>query len=156
MSYPTMFESPVRSMPPECIDLSPEDFHQAIQLSDPITSEQSQWQTYLHGLALVGFVTWLRERMPDLSVQPERSSLWQPPLATAIAAVCNLQAGPFSLCLLATSQVWADQITVPRAVLDLPEFAAHFYVVIEVQEEQEQLVIHGIARYDELDAYRQS
>ena len=35
-------------------------------------------------------------------------------------------------------------------MLDLPEFAAHWYVLVEVLEESEQAQIHGCFSYDRL------
>ncbi len=146
----------VRQLHPELIPLEPDDFQWAVQRSDLVLGERCQWQTYLNGLALMGFTTWLQERSPNTWVQSDACSLWQPETAAVVAAVYNLQIGEFSLCLLAMEQAWDEQVKVPRAVLDLPEFAAHFYVAIEVQEDQEQVVIQGIARYDQLDAQRRS
>ncbi|MCS6814207.1 MAG: DUF1822 family protein [Cyanobacteria bacterium] len=156
MSYATLEYPPLPIIPPDPIPLTQTDIQQAIQLSDAVLGEECQWQTYLQGLALMGFTTWLRERSPHLSVQLEHCSLWQPEVATVIPAACKLIVGDFSLCLLATEHLWHELVNIPRAVLELPTFTAHFYVVIEVQEEEEQVVIQGFARFDQLDAYRRS
>ena len=154
MLYSTDFND-LRLLQPECIVLEPEHFDQATQLSDDVLGEICQWQTYLNALALLGFRQWLREQDAHLSVNQENCSIFQPQYANAIEAVCNLTVGDFKLCLIATEN-WLDEVvTIPRSVVDLPDFTAHFYVVIEVQEEQGQVIIRGYGRYDQLTNYRQ-
>ena len=45
-------------------------------------------------------------------------------------------------------------VSIPQAALERPELAAHFYVVLEVNEEQEQMIVRGFLRYDELVNYQ--
>lgn len=147
--------SDLRLLAPEFIDLEPEYFDQAAQISSQVVGETCQWQTYLNALALQGFSQWLGEQEASLSIEPENSSIFQPQYASVIEAVCNLRIGEFKLCLIATESLLDEMVTIPRAAVDLPEFAAHFYVVIEVQEEQEQVIIRGYGRYDQLASYQQ-
>lgn len=137
-------------VPTQAIALEPERIEQAVQLSSQIPNETQQWQTYLNALALFGFEQWLNERAQDLPLNREECSIFQLRYANAIAAVFNLKVGSFKLCLIAIGSLTDEEVTVPRAVIDLPEFIAHFYVLLEIQEEQEQAVIRGFLRYDEL------
>jgi hypothetical protein len=61
-----------------------------------------------------------------------------------------LQVGKFKLCLLTNNSLSDDEIVVPRAVVDLPEYIAHFYVLIEVLEEQETAIVSGFLSYQQL------
>lgn len=145
-----------RLLQPELIWLEPEYFEQASQMSQQVTGEAHRWQVYLNVLALLGFEQWLGERLIDIPVSREGCSIFQPEYANAIEAVCNLRVGEFNLCLIATENVLDEVVSVPRAAIDLPEFAAHFYIAIEVQEEREQGIIRGVLRHDELTRYRQA
>ncbi|WP_421656768.1 DUF1822 family protein [Leptothermofonsia sp. ETS-13] len=145
-----------RLLHPEVIALEPEDFDQAATVSDRVLHEPSQWQTYLNGLGAFGFARWLQERLPNLVLNLEESTLWQPQYARVLDGVCNARLGEFKLCLIATEHLLAEAIALPRAALDLPELAAHFYMLLEVQEELDQVAIQGILRYDQLVDYRQS
>ncbi|MEM9004089.1 MAG: DUF1822 family protein [Cyanobacteria bacterium P01_F01_bin.86] len=154
MLYSSIDANDVRLLQPEFIDLEPEHFEQATQISDYGLSEICQWQTYLNALALLGFRQWLNEQDVHLPVNHENCSIFQPQYANTIEAVCNLAVGEFKLCLIATEN-WLDEvIKIPRAVVDLPDFAAHFYVVLEVQEEQGRVIIRGYGRYDQLTNLR--
>ncbi|MBF2020048.1 MAG: DUF1822 family protein [Hydrococcus sp. C42_A2020_068] len=138
------------SLSVETIFLEPDKIDRAIQLSSQIANEVRQWQTYLNALALFGFEQWLSERAAELRVNSENCTVLQPQYANAIAAVCHLEVGEFKLCLLATGTLIDEAIAFPRAVIDLPEYAAHFYVLVEVREEQEQATIKSFIRHDQL------
>ncbi|MGV0024907.1 DUF1822 family protein [Phormidesmis priestleyi] len=138
------------------IPLEPEHFDRALQLSRSAMNEPHQWSTYINGLALCGFVEWLEERATGLAIQENECSLLQPEYASVLDAVCNLVVGGFTLCLVVTESVAKELVTVPRAVVELPEFSAHLYVLLEVQEEQGQIILRGCLRYDQLMQYQQS
>ncbi|GAB4205174.1 MAG: hypothetical protein Fur006_61000 [Coleofasciculaceae cyanobacterium] len=156
MTHSLTYTTDFRGLHPEEIWLEPEHFEQASQLSNQVSGEAHQWQTYVNMLALLGFLEWLNERVGDLPVDREQCSVLQPKYANFIAAVCNLKICEFNLCLITTESLSDERVTVPRAAIDLPDFVAHFYVILEVQEEQEQVLIRGILRYDQLLNYRQS
>jgi hypothetical protein len=44
-------------------------------------------------------------------------------------------------------------VSISQATIERPELAAHFYAIVEVDEEQEQVVVRGFLRYDELSGY---
>ena len=141
----------------DTLALEPEQIQQAAELSSHIVKGAGQWQIYLNALAMYAFEQWLRERADELPIDLENCSLMQPAIASAIAdGVCNLQVGDFKLCLLATGSSIEDVVVLPRAVIDLPEYAPHFYVAIAVQEELEQARITGFIAYDRLMAQLQS
>ena len=150
------YETDLRLLQPEIISLELGRFERATQLSDPIVGEARQWQTYLNALALLGFTQWIREQSRDIEIHQEDCSLFHPHYANVIESVCNLRIGQFKVCLVATEHLLNEVVTTPRAAIDLPEFAAHFYVVIEVQEEEGQALIRGYGRYDQLLAHRQA
>lgn len=144
------------ALPAEAIALEPNQIDQAVQLSHPIRREAQQWQTYLNALALFGFEQWLSERAAELPINREHCSVLQPQYANVMEVVCNLRVGEFNLCLVAIGSLSDQTIDLPRAVVDLPEFTAHFYVVLEILEEQEQAKVWGFLRHDQLISLRQS
>lgn len=156
MTHSLTYTTDFRGLHPEEIWLEPEHFDKALQLSNQVSGEVNQWQTYVNVLALLGFLEWLSERVTDFPVDQENCSVLQPQYANFIAAICNLKICEFNLCLITTESLSDERVIVPRAAIDLPNFVAHFYVILEVQEEQEQVLIRGILRYDQLSDYRQS
>ena len=139
------------ALPVEAIALEPANIDRAIQISSLIPHETQQWQTYLNALALFGFEQWLSLRASDIVLESTNSTVLQPQYASVIQAVCNLRAGAFKLCLIATGSLSDDEVIIPQAAIDLPEFAAHFYVLIESQDEFEQVKIRGFMRRDRLN-----
>src|ERR687885_2493417 len=148
--YTTQMLLDFEVLPTEIVDLSPEAIDQAVELSLQIPNEERQWQTYLNVLALYGFEEWLGTRTTDLIINREHCSVLQPAMANAIEAVCNLKVGEFKVCLIATGSLTDEEVTLPRAVVDLPEFVPHFYVLVAVQEEQETATIQGFLSYEQL------
>jgi hypothetical protein len=137
---PTDFEL----LPPEIILLEPEHFDRAIEITDSVNSEAQKWQTYLNALAVLGFEEWLSERIPDKIVNRDTN---------LIEAGCYLKVGEFKLCLIATEHLLDEVVNVPQYAIDQPGLAAHFYVVLEVLEEQEQVIVRSVGCYDQLVNY---
>ncbi|HBB36137.1 MAG TPA: hypothetical protein DDZ80_17615 [Cyanobacteria bacterium UBA8803] len=138
------------ALPVEAIDLSPVAIDEAVRLIADMPNEQRQWQTYLNALALFGFEQWLAERDAQIAIDRQHCSLFDPQMNNVIEAVCHLKVNQFKLCLITTGSLADEEVTLPRAVVDLPEFAHHFYVLVEVQEEQEIAVVRGFLSYNQL------
>ena len=56
--------------------------------------------------------------------------------------------------MIATEHLLDEVVNVPQNGIDNPEEVANFYVLLEVLEEQEEVVIRGFMRYDQLVNYR--
>ena len=119
----------------ETIPLEPEQLDQAVELSSQVGNEDRKWQIYLQALTLLSFEEWLRKREPEMSLDREHSSVVQPKYANEIDAVFNLRVSEFKVCLIPNITLTDKEATIPRAVVDLPEFTAHFYVVIGIEED---------------------
>jgi len=150
MNYDTNSAVDFEALALETITLGKTEVNQAIQISSQVQKESQRWHIYLNTLALFGFEQWLGGRDPEINIERGKCSIFQPSYINVIAAVFNLQVGKFKLCLMARGSLTDEAIAFPRAVIDLPEFVAHFYVVLEVTEELEQVRIQGFIRYDEL------
>jgi hypothetical protein len=138
------------------IELSPEQVEQAVRLSDRIPDLEQQWQTYLNALALLAFTTWLEDKEPSLVINTDHCSVQQPSYASFVDGVFNLEVGEFKVCLLTRGVAIDDVVTVSRAVLDLPAYIAHFYVLVDVVEEQAEVNLNRFIRYDQLCQRRQA
>jgi hypothetical protein len=131
-----------RLLQPEEIWLKAEDFEQAKQMCNQMNgAAHLQWQNYLQLLALLAFEKWLNTHMPDKPVTRDSS------------AINYLKVGEFKICLLASEHLLDEVVNLPQDVVDNPSEAAHFYVVLEVLEEAEEVIVRGFLRYDELVNY---
>lgn len=163
---PPMHPSPdLQSLQEAVIWLEPELIEQAIQDSRSAVTESSRWRAYLALLALGGFEQWLVDRLSNGTITPpgnreatNQRQCWalQPAYADLLGSTCQLQVGDFLLNLIWTESVADEVVTLPRAIVDLPEFAAHFYVLLQVQEEQEQVIVRGCLRYDQWVSLQQA
>jgi hypothetical protein len=135
-------------------DLTLDSVDRVVQFSQQVVGEARQWQTYLNGLGLLTFGAWLRERSPDLRPNDADCSILQP-ATDFMNAVANLRVGEFKVCLLVAGEMGDHRVMLPRAVLDLPEYTAHLYVVIELWEAEELGQIRGFLTYTQLAALRQ-
>ena len=136
--------------------LESQHYEQALQISHTVVSEQHQWPAYLNSLALFGFEQWFNANSHGPTLDTSQCSLLKPHYANEINAVTLLKIGGFQLCLISIENFFNDRVLTPQAVIDLSDFAAHFYGLVEVQEELGYLIIRGILRRDRLDAYLDS
>ncbi len=137
------------------ITLESEDFDKAREISQQFHNERYRWQTYINALALLGFVKWLQEQIPNIKINSEKCSLFQPESKTVTNNIYNLQIGAFKLCLIVVSEFQSEFLILNSQVINTTNFASHFYVIIEVLEEQSELIIRGFLRYDEIIKYHQ-
>ncbi|NJN11823.1 MAG: DUF1822 family protein [Richelia sp. RM1_1_1] len=143
-------------LPPEAIPLSQSQIDRAIELSNQVKDESKQWQTYLNALSLSAFETWLDSRSSSFNINRDECTVLQPGLASLIPTVANLKVGEFKICLITTGSFIDEQVDITRVVVDLPEYIPHFYVLVEVLEEEEQAVIQGFISYKELSERQQN
>jgi hypothetical protein len=138
------------------IALEPDAINRAVELSNRVTERERQWQTYLNALALFGFESWLEERDSNLTVNLEGCSIQNGRYANFVDGVFNLTVGEFKVCLVTNGIGIDDVVYIPKIVLDLPKYAAHFYIVVNVIEERSEVVIDRFIRYDELLQHQRS
>ena len=137
-----------RPRKPKIALLEAEHYEKAIVISQNIDGEKNQWKAYLNELALLGFEEWLQEQIPDIEVKQLDADSQQKNV--------NLQVGKFKLQLITVDSLYENLVTIPQENITSPQFAAHFYVLVEILEEAEQLIIHGIIRHDELSQSQKS
>ncbi|MBF2016665.1 MAG: DUF1822 family protein [Rivularia sp. T60_A2020_040] len=139
------------NLSPKFVWLEAEDFDDARAIiKDNLSqlSEESQWQIYLKALGQIGFEKYVKERNPSIKIKQDNS-------INLINDVSFLWINDFRLCLIIVDNLVDDFIIVPKKFITSAEIAAHFYVLLEVLEEEEKLNIYGFLRYDELFKYSQ-
>jgi Protein of unknown function (DUF1822) len=141
---------------PETIELETEAFDRARVASDRPISESRQWQVYLTILAISALETWLKARVRDKRITSENCTLFQPKYADFLDVATPVRVGDFHICILAMESFVDDVVTIPKAAIELPEFAAHFYIAIEILYEEEEAIVRGILRRERLLQFYQS
>ena len=138
------------SLSPAGVLLPESSFLQAGQIGQAAIGEAQQWSVYLQALALFGFEEWLQDSHCPLPIRNQDCSTLQPSLANLLTATCNLQVGDFKICLIPTGSLGDRWVGIPRAALEVPEFCAHFYVLVEVLEEVSSTQVIGAIPRDRL------
>ena len=144
LTYPNTLTD-FRLLSTESIWLELEDFDRAKNISKRISHESSQWQVYLNTLALAALEKWLKERMPEQSISTSEE---------VIENTGRLNLGEFKVCAIATDNLLDELVKLPANVVESPELTSHFYAIVEVLEEQEEVVFRGCLNYDQLIDYR--
>ena len=80
----------------------------AKQMSDRVTSESRQWQTYLSALAVQSFEQWLSDRLPNQRVERDE-----------IGTVSYLKIREFKLCIIAVEHCLDEVVSIPQDALAL-------------------------------------
>ena len=150
-----MNTSVLRLLLPETLWLEPEYYEIASQQSQLSESggqsvyesgrESVQWQIYLSSLAQLSCQDWLQEKLPKMSISQVTSEN---------SPVRYLDMNGFRLCVIATAHVLDEIIRIPQAAIETSQ-PAHFYVAIEVLEEQQEAVLRGFISYPALQASAQ-
>ena len=145
MVTPLTTLSHIRLSLSETLWLEPEHFEQAradsqYSQNEP-QNEPHQWKAYLNSLGLSAFEAWAKEKLPTADVQA---------IAAETTASRYLTIEGFKVCLITTEHVLDEVVRFPKSIVRQPDCTAHFYVVLEVLEEQQEIVVRGFLRYDEL------
>jgi len=125
----------------DTIGLSQQQVERAIAASCQGQTADTQWQIYLQALAWQGVQEWLQKRAPQLSAHV-------PELAETVSGW--IQVGPFRVQLVVTDALENAEVSVPESAITDPNKQAHFYVLVEVLEDIEQVTVGGYLRYDHL------
>ncbi len=122
--------------------LEPEHFALAQKTSSlEKTDHNTSWQIYLNTLALLGFEVWLQKRLPNKVIARDISQ---------ITTAGNLKVDEFKFCTIASDNLLSEVVNIPKVIIENYQNFAHFYVVVEVLEEEEQVVIKGFLSYNQL------
>ncbi|WP_179228369.1 DUF1822 family protein [Leptolyngbya ohadii] len=120
-------------LPIDTITLTDVHLDWAVEQSQTATTEADQWQHYLNAVARAGMEQWLEKRSPELLPHQEGRNRTD---------LCHLTIGNFRLYLIATDSLEDIEIPLSPSVLETP-FLPHFYVLIQVFEELQQIRVRG-------------
>ncbi|MGF1522566.1 MAG: DUF1822 family protein [Leptolyngbyaceae cyanobacterium] len=120
----------------------------AAQIIQSETNAPDQWQSFLRALALKGFEQWVEAGALDVAVYYNADQI--PP--TDIT--CRV--GEFRLCLVVVSSLSDEVVQIPSVTVEHPQQFAHLYVLVEVREEEERVIVLSGLRRDRLLTFCQT
>ncbi len=143
----------------EVVSLSAVQIDQARQAGLAVTDPEQQWQVYLSQLAQLGFGDWLERRGLVAAYTIGGGSVGADlPHQGGAMPIAWVMVNGFKLCLIVAPS-WLDErldISSTALVLQPPDRAADFYVIVQIYEEQQQAMIHSFLRYDQLLGHNQT
>ena len=132
------------------LEISPDVQASAWQQSQSGATAASRWNAYLNGLCLQTFLPWLREEQDSQTVPwPHPSALpsfWEVVSGTAIATVGA------RLVLIPTEAADFSEWRVPQEWVDLPGWAADYYLAVQVNPDEQLLRVWGYSTHQQLKA----
>ncbi|WP_164929351.1 DUF1822 family protein [Gloeobacter violaceus] len=119
----------------------------ARQRAEPLGTPAAVWRAYLGGLALAGVLDWLGEAGCAARVWPGDDALpsfWQWVAGTALAV------GERRLLVVAGEEPAADELCVPQEWIDIPTWAADYYLAAQVAPEAGAVQLWGFISHRRL------
>ncbi|NER49339.1 MAG: DUF1822 family protein [Symploca sp. SIO1A3] len=136
-----------------CLELSPQAQAQAWQQVHNYSNDVARWRAYVNYLCLHSFVDWLQEE-PDF--QEEKLSIWPNNQANLgiweMVNGCAVELGDTRLVLIPSETTDLEQLCVPAEWLDIPNWAADYYLAVQVNLEGDEdwMRVWGFTTYDKL------
>jgi Protein of unknown function (DUF1822) len=114
------------------------------QQSRNISTAWGRWNVYLNHLCLETCLDWLKaERLPSAKAETE-SSLWEM-VNGAIVTVDKLR-----IALIPTEAIDRSQIEVAQEWVDVPSWAADYYLAVQIAPDSQELAIYGYTTHQQL------
>lgn len=133
-----------RLLIPEVIHLEAEHFERAKEIYLKTSDEPKLWESHVNSLALVAFGDWLTEKLSQYNLDLE---------IKVIDNTYFLCAGEFKYCLIGVEHILDEVVNISRKIINISTILPDFYVLSEVLEEEEEIIIKGFLSYEDLNNY---
>jgi hypothetical protein len=146
--------SSLRLLLSEVIELNKIHFDIEKEMKKRVNEQEDVlWQRYINTLAIFGLKEWVNKKMLELPINIDNSSLFKNQSAQINEVICNIEIGDFKACVLPVEHLLDEIVFIPEYAVRSRDFAAHFYIIVEVLEEEEEVIIRSFLRYDQLIKY---
>ncbi|NJR48818.1 MAG: DUF1822 family protein [Leptolyngbyaceae cyanobacterium CSU_1_3] len=132
------------------LEISPIHEAEAIAQSQAYSNDVARRNAYLSHLCLQTVMAWLKSEFDEpITIVPNAaSSIWE------FLSGASLQIGETKLALIPSETVNPDQFCVPFEWLEIPTWAANYYLAVQmnVEEDEHWLRVWGFATHQRLKA----
>ncbi len=127
------------------LPISPQQQAQSWQQSRSLAStDGGRWNVYLNQLCLENCLNWLTaEQLPNVKAETE-SALWEM-VNGAIVTVDNIR-----IALIPTEAVDRSTLEVPQEWVDIPSWAADYYLGVQIAPDCQEMAIYGYTTHQQL------
>lgn len=131
-----------------CLEIAQTVLAKAWQQSQSFSMPNCRWNAYLNQICLNTFLPWLREEYaPRATPWPNSAALpsfWGLVNGTAITL------GTTRLVLIPTETIDLSELRVPQEWVDIPSWAADYYLAVQVNPDDGWVQIRGYATHQQL------
>lgn len=130
------------------LELPEETLLRIWQETDRFSSPSRRWQAYLHQVCLDAFLSFLKEEQSfNAKVWPSLSNL---PFSFEVVNGVAINFEGKRLVLMATDTIDLSELQVPQEWVDLPSWAADYYVAVQVNPDDAYLRVFGYTTHHQL------
>jgi hypothetical protein len=147
MTYDSALFDPTRLS----LTITPATQTQAWQHSRAFATPTSQWNAYLNQLGLQTLLPWLREDAPQVrsSVSAAQDSIWEVANGSAVTWADR------RLVIIPTETIDLDEIRIPQEWVDIPNWAADYYLAVQVNPDNAWVRLAGFVTHRQLKQFAQ-
>lgn len=130
-----------------CLELTPTRQDHLWQQSQASATAPRRWNTYLNRLCLDAVLPWLQEEAPHCRPAmnaTSRHSLWELVNGMAIAQDNT------RFVLIPTEALDLDEIRIPQEWIDIPDWIADYYLMVQVNPDDGWVRIGGFATHRQI------
>lgn len=127
-----------------CLEIHSELQTQAWQQSQTFATPGSQWNAYLNQLCLQTLLPYLREEAPQVNPSPHAALLWELVNGSAVTWANR------RLVLMPTETIDLDEIRIPQEWVDIPNWVADDYLVVQVNPDHAWVRVAGFVTHAQL------
>ena len=125
----------------------------AWQSAQAVAIAGSRWQIYINQLCLRAFLAWLEEEEEEektLSLQSTFPTKNAPASCWELVTGTSVEIGDTKLVLIPTDSLGHDDLQVPQEWVDLPNWAADYYIAVKVNPEEGWAELWGYTTHQQL------
>jgi hypothetical protein len=126
-----------------CLEIDARLQAQAWRQSQAFVTPASQWNAYLNQLCLHTLLPWIREEIPQVTIQPAQA-IWE--LTNGAALVWANR----RIVLIPTETIDLDEIRIPQEWVDVPNWIADYYLAVQVNPDHAWVRVAGFVTHHQL------
>ncbi len=129
------------------LEISP-DRQAAVWQHQAGTNSRGRWNAYLNQLCLDTILPWLQaEHLPTATTWLLPASL---PMVWDVVTGAVITVGSTRIALIPTESIDRSELEVPQEWVDIPSWAADYYLGVQVDSDDRQLHIYGYTTHQQL------
>jgi Protein of unknown function (DUF1822) len=130
------------------LEISPDRQAAVWQQSQAVTNSWGRWNAYLNQLCLDTILPWLQaEHLPTATTWLPSAAL---PMVWDLVTGAVITVGTTRIALIPTESIDQSELEVPHEWVDIPSWAADYYLGVQVDSDHSHIHIYGYTTHQQL------